>query len=96
MNKGQITSAVGKIKEAFKLFSEADKMLRDNNICICGLSLKGEYKYENDEVQLFEGIDTLADTFGKGLMENENRRIVYFMIGKTKYFEIIQGDGTHR
>lgn len=96
MNKGQITSAVGKIKEAFKLFGEANKMLRENGIGICGLSLKGEYKYENDEVQLFDGIDILADTYGKGLMENGNRRIVYFMIGNTKYFELIREDGTHR
>lgn len=96
MNKGQVPSAMGKIIDAFKLFNEAHKMLRQNNVSICGLSLKGEFMCEYDEVQLYEGIDNLAKILGKGLAEDECRRNVYFVVGKTKFFECVQGDGSHR
>lgn len=93
MNKGQVTSAVGMVLESIRLMKLANDMLEQNEIYLCSINPN---TYDN-EVQVYSGIDKLAEVYEAGLIleTNSPNRDKYIKIGKAKFFEIAQDDGTY-
>lgn len=97
MKHEQIKIAIEKIELAFTLLNDARILFEQNEIELCGISPKWSYPHV-DEIQIYSGIRNLADACKKEATVDEklNTKDMVVMVGDTRFFEIIQSDGTYR
>ena len=97
MNDGQVASAIGMVQNAIILLNKAEKLLAQNGIMLCSVNPKFEAN-RKDEVHVYSGIHDLAEIYQAELEVDESlkTRDKWFMVGETKFFEIMQEDGTYR